>query len=518
MIKDFLLPDLGEGIESAEVSEILVSSGDEVEVNQTLFVLESDKASMEIPAEVSGVVKEVLIKVGDEIKTGQLLLKVETQDQESKKEISDSTKTTKIENSNREVFDFLLPDLGEGIESAEVSEILVSSGDEVEVNQTLFVLESDKASMEIPAEVSGVVKEVLIKVGDEIKTGQLLLKIETQLKDTKEKNTTIKEKVELPSMDNETTTTNAQVLVEDSSYSEGSKSLASPGVRKLARELGIQLSSIKSTGKGGRLTKEDLLTFIKAKIASGGLKDTDKIPKVDFSAWGELETKKLTRVNKITGQRLQQAWQTIPHVVQYDEADITDLNSYRKEIKERESKKGVKITFLPFLMKACVKTLEKHPTFNSSLDIEENNLIIKKYYNIGIAVDTKAGLVVPVIKDVDQKNIVQLSKELVDLSSRAKDKKLKPEEMKGGTFTISSLGGISGTGFSPIVNPPEVAIMGVSKSQHRPVYFEKTKTFEPRLVMPFSISYDHRVIDGATAARFTATFATALSDVSVFKD
>ncbi len=273
--------------------------------------------------------------------------------------------------------DFLLPDLGEGIESAEVSEILVSSGDEIEVNQTLFVLESDKASMEIPAEVSGVVKEVLIKVGDEIKTGQLLLKIETQLKETKEKNTTIKEKVGLSSMDNETTTTNTQVLVEDSSYSEGSKSLASPGVRKLARELGIQLSSIKSTGKGGRLTKEDLLTFIKAKIASGGLKDTDKIPKVDFSAWGELETKKLTRVNKITGQRLQQAWQTIPHVVQYDEADITDLNSYRKEIKERESKKGVKITFLPFLMKACVKTLEKHPTFNSSLDIEENNLIIK---------------------------------------------------------------------------------------------------------------------------------------------
>ena len=415
--------------------------------------------------------------------------------------------------------DLLLPDLGEGIEGAEVSEVSVSVGEKVGPDDIVLVLESDKASMEIPAETPGTIKEVLVSVGDEIKTGQLLFKIEAEKTSQKEEvKKTPSSKVEkakgepaLPrSIQKDVATNYSNSKTNDGSF-------ASPGVRKLARELNINLAIIKPTGEKRRITKEDLHGYIKSQMLSSG-NNVRAQKEIDFSQWGEVEVKKLTKIKKVTGRRLQEAWQTIPHVTQHDESDITELDQFRKKLKKEHSKGGVKVTFLPFLMKACVMALKQFGSFNSSLDHTGNNLIVKGYYHIGIAVDTKEGLVVPVIKNVDKKSIVSLSEELVDISKRSKNKALKPKEMKGGTFTISSLGGIGGTAFSPIVNPPEVAIMGVSRSKLKPVFYKETQSFEPRLIMPFSISYDHRVIDGASAARFTSKIASTLNDVSLFKD
>ena len=415
--------------------------------------------------------------------------------------------------------DLLLPDLGEGIEGAEVSEVSVSVGEKVSPDDIVLVLESDKASMEIPAETLGTIREVLVSVGDEIEIGQLLFKIETEKtsqkreakKDPSPQIEKVKDEPALPPSKQDDVTTNY------SNSKPGDGIFASPGVRKLARELNINLAIITPTGEKGRITKIDLHSHIKTQMLSSG--NSVRVQKeIDFSQWGEVEVKKLTKIKKVTGRRLQEAWQTIPHVTQHDESDITELDQFRKKLKKEHSKSGVKVTFLPFLMRACVMALKQFGNFNSSLDHTGNNLIIKGYYHIGIAVDTEEGLVVPVIKDVDKKSIVSLSEELMDISKRSKNKALKPKEMKGGTFTISSLGGIGGTAFSPIVNPPEVAIMGVSRSRIKPVFHKETQSFEPRLIMPFSISYDHRVIDGALAARFTSKVASILNDVSLFKD
>jgi pyruvate dehydrogenase E2 component (dihydrolipoamide acetyltransferase) len=312
--------------------------------------------------------------------------------------------------------------------------------------------------------------------------------------------------------------TTPQEAVSFTNASSSGGTFASPGVRRLARELGINLQTIKGSGQKGRITKDDLNGYIKLQMAmSSGI--TPKLKKeVDFSQWGDIEVQKLTKIKRITGERLQQAWQAIPHVTQFDEADITALDSYRKKLKKEGATKGIKVTFLPFLMKVVTAVLKEMPIFNSSLDYTDQNLVLKKYYHLGIAVDTPAGLTVPVVRDVDKKSVFDLSESLMDLSSRARDKKLKPEEMNGGTFTISSLGGIGGTGFSPIVNPPEVAILGVSKSAWKQVYDKPSGEFVPKFIMPFSLSYDHRVIDGAAAAGFTSRFANILSDLSFFKD
>ncbi|MEO2044514.1 MAG: 2-oxo acid dehydrogenase subunit E2, partial [Nitrospinaceae bacterium] len=293
---------------------------------------------------------------------------------------------------------------------------------------------------------------------------------------------------------------------------------ASPGVRRLARELGINLQIIKGSGQKGRITKDDLNGYIKLKMAMSSGSIPARKQEIDFSKWGEVEIQKLTRIKRITGERLQRAWQSIPHVTQFDEADITDIDAYRKELKIEGAKKGIKVTFLPFLMKAATIVLKERPAFNSSLDHTDQNLVFKNYYHLGIAVDTPNGLTVPVVRNVDKKSIFDLSEDLMDLSTRARDKKLKHNEMKGGTFTISSLGGIGGTGFSPIVNPPEVAIMGVSRSAWKQVFDKESGEFQARFVMPFSLSYDHRVIDGAAAAAFTSRLAAVLSDLSYFKD
>ena len=413
--------------------------------------------------------------------------------------------------------EIILPDLGEGIDGAEVSEVSVSIGAAVTPDDTILVLESDKASMEIPAEVNGTIAEILVAAGDEVKTGYLLMKIEIFGKEpeeespTKEKSAPVLEvelkKPEPPQL---------ELVLQDTSSAD--TVFASPGVRRLARELGINLQIIKGSGQKGRITKDDLNGYIKLQMAlSSGTIPAPPL-EIDFSQWGQIEIQKLTRIKRITGQRLQQAWQSIPHVTQFDEADITELDAYRKELKTEVAKQGVKITFLPFLMKAVAIVLKEMPEFNSSLDHTGQNLVLKNYYHLGIAVDTPNGLTVPVVRDVDQKSIFDLSEELMDLSSRARSKKLKPDEMKGGTFTLSSLGGIGGTGFSPIVNPPEVAIMGISRSIWKQVFDKTSGEFVTRFAMPFSLSYDHRVIDGAAAATFTSRFATVLTDISHFKD
>ena len=410
--------------------------------------------------------------------------------------------------------EILLPDLGEGISSADVSEVLVSPGDSVSVDDIILVLESEKASMEIPSEDRGIIKKVFVSAGDEVKTGEILIMMEVVPKSKVAKEKT-EEKVEPKKQKDKKVASTRKQKTKPELKTKG-KTFASPGVRRLARELEIVLSQIKATGPKGRITKEDLHGYIKQKMAQGVGVNIQAQPKIDFSKWGEIETKPLTKIQKITGGRLQQAWQTIPHVTQFDEADISILNAKREKLKTEGQKKNIKVTFLPFIMKAVIKTLKEFPSFNSSLDHRGENLVIKNYYNLGIAVETPNGLIVPVIKNADKKSITTLSKELMDISERARSGKLKPDELKGGSFTISSLGGIGGTYFTPIINPPEVAIMGVSKSVWKPIYNHKSKEIIPTFTMPFSLSYDHRVIDGAIGAAFTSFFSNAVLDSTTF--
>ena len=410
--------------------------------------------------------------------------------------------------------EILLPDLGEGIDSAEVSEISVSQGDTVGIDDTILVLESEKASMEIPAETNGIVSEILVSAGDEVKTGQLLIKIEISDAEIKIE-TPIEEEPQ-----KQEPIEKGQIKQEPALVVTGRNDhvFASPGVRRLARELGINLETINGSGPKGRITKDDLNSYIKIQMAISLGNFPQPKKDIDFSQWGDIEVQKLTKINKITGQRLQKAWQEIPHVTQYDKADITDLDTLRKELKKKGAETGVKVTFLPFLLKAASIVLREMPKFNSSLDHTDQNLVLKNYYHIGVAVDTPNGLTAPSVRDVDQKTIFELSEELMDLSARARSKQLKPDEIKGSTFTISSLGGIGGTSFSPIVNPPEVAIMGVSRSDWKLVFNKATNEFIQRYIMPFSLSYDHRVIDGAAAAAFTTRFAQVLLNVKYFSN
>lgn len=412
--------------------------------------------------------------------------------------------------------EIVLPDLGEGIESATISEVPLGVGEHVKKDDVLLVLESDKASMEIPSDYDGKIIEVLIEEGKDVATGEPLFKIETQ--DSPKEKIEEEPKKEVETKDQTEVKVESKAVFEPGIARVGDDVFASPGVRRLARELGINLGLIKGTGAKGRTTKEDLHSYIRVKMQEGsGLSKPPKKP-IDFSQWGDIEYQKLTKVNKITGSRLQEAWQDIPHVTQFNSADITDLNDYRKKLKSEAEKEGIKITFLPFLMKASVLVLKEMIRFNSSLDENEDNLIIKKYFHLGVAVDTPSGLMVPCVRDVDKKTIKELSEELVDISKRARDKKLRPDELKGSTFTISSLGGIGGTAFSPIVNPPEVAILGVSKSEWKPVFDKNKKEFIPRFIMPFSLSYDHRVIDGASGAAFVERLSKTLENIDQFKE
>lgn len=399
----------------------------------------------------------------------------------------------------------ILPDLGEGIESATISEVSVSKGQKINKDNIILVLESDKASMEIPSEVSGTIKSIDIKKGQEVKTGDLLITIETA--DTTNEASKEKQPPEAKP-EAKPAVQSPQKKPQEQQERSGDGVYASPGVRRLARELNINLSTLSGSGSKGRITKNDLHAYIKAQMYSKNLPNIYSQQETDFSQWGDINVKKLTKIKTITGKRLSSAWQTIPHVTQFVEADVTELESVRKKQKDKHIKDGIKITMMPYLMKAAVNVLKTHPVFNSSIQNDGLNIVFKKYYNIGVAVDTKDGLVVPVIKNVDKKDIVQLSKELMDISERARNKQLLIDELKGGTFTISNLGGIGGSFFTPIINPPEVAILGVSRTK-----IENNG----KLTLPLSLSYDHRVIDGAAGAAFVVLLSNVLSNAKKLK-
>ncbi len=412
--------------------------------------------------------------------------------------------------------EIIVPDIGD-FDGVEVIEILVAVGDTVQAEDSLISVESDKAAMEIPAPESGVVKEISIKLGDTVSQGSLILILDPSNVAAPE---VVTEKPApspvaapiLPAKAVSAPTPHKPSPTAGIRTGSSSKAYATPSVRKFARELGVDLGQIEGTGRKQRITREDVQNYVKRALSQGGGSGlgVEPMPEIDFSQWGEIETKPLTKINKLTGKFLHRNWVTIPHVTQFDEADITDLEDFRKSMVQEYKDKGIKLTMLVFLLKAVVSAMKQYPRFNASLDATGDNLILKKYFNVGIAVDTPDGLVVPVVNAVDSKTLVELAQELMQISGKARDKKLRPADMQGGCFTISSLGGIGGTKFTPIVNAPDVAILGVSRSKIQPVW--NGKEFMPRLILPLSLSYDHRVIDGADGARFTSFLSRVLSD------
>ena len=527
--QEVTVPDIGD--DEVEVTEIMVAVGDTVEEEQSLLSVEGDKASMEVPAPMAGTVKEIKIATGDKVKTGSLIFVFETASSGSEAPAAESAPAeaapAAAASSTKEVN---VPDIGG--DEVEVTEVMVAVGDKVEEDQSILNVEGDKASMEVPAPFAGTVKEIKVAAGDKVSTGSLIFvfevagsapaaaapapaKAEAEAAPAPAAKAPAAEKPASAPASNEG-------FADNKAYAH-----ASPVVRRLAREFGINLANVKGTGRKNRVVKEDVQNYVKDLVkkvesgqlssgkgnAGGGELGLIPWPKVDFAKFGEIEEKKLSRIQKLSGANLHRNWVQIPHVTQFDEADITSLEAFRKEQNALAEKKklGVKITPLVFVMKAAAKALAEFPTFNSSLSEDGESLILKKYINIGVAVDTPNGLVVPVFKDVDKKGIIELSRELMDISKKARDGKLTSSDMQGGCFTISSLGGIGGTAFTPIVNAPEVAILGVSKSEMKPKW--NGKEFEPKLMVPLSMSYDHRVIDGALAARFTVTLASYMSDI-----
>jgi pyruvate dehydrogenase E2 component (dihydrolipoamide acetyltransferase) len=416
--------------------------------------------------------------------------------------------------------EIIVPDIGD-FDDVEIIEVLVSKGDRIEAEDSLITVESDKASMEIPAPEPGVVAEVKVHVGDRVSEGTLILMLDPAAEETpappprevKEEPVAaapaaepIKQAQPEPPKPSPTATFNEAKF---------SRAHASPSVRKFARELGVDLSNVQGSGNKGRILKDDVKAYVKktlaAPAAAGAGLGVAPMPEIDFSQFGEIETQPLTKINKLTGQFLHRNWVSIPHVTQFDEADITEMEAFRKQLNAENKDKGLKVTPLAFIMKAIVAGMKEYPRFNSSLDASGENLILKKYFHIGVAVDTPDGLVVPVIRDVDQKSLLEITDELREMSVKARKKQLKPGDMQGGSMSISSLGGIGGTKFTPIVNAPEVAILGVSKASMKPVW--NGSEFEPRLMLPLSLSYDHRVVDGADGARFTTYLSMVLSDI-----
>jgi len=423
------------------------------------------------------------------------------------------------------MIEVFVPDIGD-FDAVEVIEILVSEGDTINVEDSLITVESDKATMEIPSSHAGVVAKVKVKLGDSVSEGSLILLLDAESTGTVVEPTAVAEPapavLEKPVVKEESVAAKATptppvrkppptINIDHENYK---KAHASPAIRKFARELGVDLTRVKGSGRNGRIVKENVQDFVKQALRepSGGASlGVEPMPEIDFSQWGEVETKKLSKINILTGKFMHRNWVNVPHVTQFDEADITELEAFRKQANQDYADKGIKVTMLSFIMKAVVAALKEFPRFNSSLEVSGESLILKKYYHVGIAVATPDGLVVPVIRDVDQKSLGELATELREVSIKARDKKLKPSEMQGGCFTISSLGGIGGTSFTPIVNAPEVAILGVSRSKMQPVW--NGSEFAPRLICPLSLSYDHRVIDGAEGAAFSTYLGKMLSDV-----
>ncbi|WP_241051923.1 dihydrolipoyllysine-residue acetyltransferase [Achromobacter xylosoxidans] len=541
------VPDIGD-FKEVEVIEVLVAVGDTIKAEQSLITVESDKASMEIPASQGGVVKSIAVKVGDKVAEGAVVLEVEAADaaaapaakEEPKAEAPKQAAAAAAPAAKAEAaapaaasgpIEIEVPDIGD-FKEVEVIEVMVAVGDTIKAEQSLITVESDKASMEIPASQGGVVKEVKVKVGDKVAKGSIVVVVEGSAPTA----AAPAAKAEAAPAKSEAPAAKAQApaapatpaagsrpapaaALEDANLKPGQLPHASPSVRKFARELGVNLSKVKGSGPKDRITADDVRGFVKQALAAGpvaaagGSADGAALgllpwPKVDFTKFGPVEAKPLSRIKKISGANLHRNWVMIPHVTNNDEADITDLEALRVTLNKENEKSGIKVTMLAFLIKAVVAALKKFPEFNASLD--GDNLVLKQYYHIGFAADTPNGLVVPVIRDADKKGILQIAQEMTDLSKKAREGKISPADMQGGCFSISSLGGIGGTSFTPIINAPEVAILGVSRSSHKPVW--DGKQFVPRLIVPLSLSYDHRVIDGAAAARFNAYLGALLAD------
>jgi pyruvate dehydrogenase E2 component (dihydrolipoamide acetyltransferase) len=534
IIKEIHVPDIGD-FKGVDVIEVLVAAGDAIEVDTPLIMLETDKATMEVPAPLTGTVREVRVKAGDKVSQGDLILYLDVAESVSAPEpavIASPTEAAAPDTGPGEVREVRVPDIGD-FKDIPVIEILVAPGDRVETDTSLMTLESDKASMDVPAPFAGVVQSIEVKVGDKVSQGDLILLLTVSGTDTGAKRqlpdtlsaVAIGPRTPKPVDAPPAPPVKALPTAPASEGPSGAmgKVHASPSIRRFARELGVDLSRVvQGSGPKGRILKEDVQTFVK-QVMSGtfkpegatglpaGAMGIPPMPPVDFAKFGEIEVQPLSRIKKLSGANLHRAWLNVPHVTHHDEADITDVEAFRKSLAKEAEQRGVRVTMLGFLLKACAAALKAYPNFNASLDATGENLVLKKYCHIGVAVDTPDGLVVPVIRDVDKKSLFELSADMGELSAKARNKKLGPGEMQGASFTISSLGGIGGTAFTPIVNAPEVAILGVTRSQMKPVW--NGKEFTPRLMLPLSLSYDHRVIDGAQAARFTVTLAGLMSDI-----
>ncbi|MBW7901024.1 MAG: dihydrolipoyllysine-residue acetyltransferase [Rhodocyclaceae bacterium] len=528
-IVEVKVPDIGD-FSDVPVIDVFVKPGDVVKVDDALVTLESDKATMDVPSSVAGVVKEVKVKLGDRISEGSVVVIVEagaaSEEKGVKSEEQKPAPAPLLSPSSSLLTEVRVPDIGDFSE-VPVIDVFVKVGDAVKVDDALVTLESDKATMDVPSSVAGVVKEVKVKLGDKVSEGSVIVVVEaaSAASTGEEKGARSAEQTPAPAATAPASTPPAparpsSLLPPPSSLPPGGKTHASPSVRAYARELGVDLAKVPATGPKGRILKEDVTGFVKGVMSGavaapaavgslGGGLDLLPWPKVDFSKFGPIETQPLSRIKKISGQNLSRNWAMIPAVTYHEDADITDLEAFRVQLNKENEKSGVKLTMLAFLIKACVKALQKFPEFNSSLD--GDNLVLKQYYNIGFAADTPNGLVVPVVKNADQKSALEIARESGELAKQARDGKLKPADMQGACFTISSLGGIGGTYFAPIVNAPEVAILGVNKSAMKPVW--DGKAFVPRLILPLSLTADHRVIDGALATRFNVYVAQLLADM-----
>ena len=522
------VPDIGS--DEVNVTEIMVKVGDSVEVDQSIINVEGDKASMEVPAPIAGVVKEILINVGDKVSTGKLIMKFETASSAPVAAAAPAQTAAPVAATTSAIKDVNVPDIGG--DEVNVTEIMVAVGDTVSEDQSLITVEGDKASMEVPAPFGGVVKEILVKSGDKVSTGSLIMRFEVAGAAPAVAVSAPAPQVASPAPAAQPAQSgNVSGLSQEQVVASAGYAHATPVIRRLAREFGVNLDKVKGSGRKGRIVKEDIQAYVKTAVkafetgtvssaaaAGNGVANGAGLgllpwPKVDFSKFGEVEEVELSRINKISGANLHRNWVMIPHVTHFDRTDITELEAFRKEQNKivEKQKLDVKITPVVFIMKAVAKALEAFPRFNSSISEDGQKLTLKKYINIGVAVDTPNGLVVPVFKNVNKKGIIELSRELMEVSKKARDGKLSGSDMQGGCFTISSLGGIGTTHFTPIVNAPEVAILGVSKSEMAPVW--NGKEFEPRLMLPLSLSFDHRVIDGADGARFLSYINGVLADI-----
>ena len=556
-IQDIFIPDLG-GDTDVDLIDIMVAVGDVVEVEDGLITLETEKASMDVPTTHSGVIKEILVEVGAKVNSGDLIARVELADDASTPEevaapvAAASAGSTSLEeaqaelqavsNANAEIScqfveeqticsvveEVYIPDLG-GDKDVDLIDIMVSVGDTVEFDEGLLTLETEKASMDVPAPFAGEILELFVEVGAKVNSGDLIAKmtktvvmenklptpakpaapVQTEAPKAAPAKSTIQEAMAKTSVVE--TPENSKVL-----STKATKVYASPSVRRVAREFGVDLGFVKGSGKKNRILKDDIKAYVKEQLnkpataAGSGLGfNLPELKEIDFSKFGDIETVELSRIQKISGPSLHRNWVSIPHITQFDESDITELEKFRKE--QNALADGFKLSPLVFVVKAVAKALAIHPKFNSSLSTDGDSIIMKKYFNVAIAVDTPNGLMVPVIKDVDKKGFKEIAIEMAEISSKAREGKLKAADMQGACFTISSLGGIGGTKFTPIINAPEVAILGLSKSEIKPVW--DGETFQPRLTLPLSLSYDHRVIDGADGARFTTTLSKLLSDI-----